>query len=249
MYMANALNDKEIDKVLHKIIDKVVKSDPKLNTSPEQRQTIATEMRNELRNQRIEMTKSNLEDKKFMDKLFTAVKVSLVLNNNKAGLDLLKKMFRLKLSPEEQKKKLTMDGLKQKFTPDELKQIMNVLKKLKGDLKDTFTAKPKPGATVNEQEDDLMNLTGLLNHLFTGSIPVVVQCFLGNGKGFPAWSPVFETSMANIDRQTRTSDTELGDPYGLNALAANCLLALGDITPADIQEVKAAATLAPQNTR
>lgn len=247
--MSNALNDKEIESVLNKIVDKVINSDPKLNTSPERRQSLVKEMREELRNQHIDMTKSNLQEKKFMDKLFTAVKISLTLNNNKEGLDYIKKMFRLKLDPKTDKK-LTMGLLMQKFDKDELSKIMEVVQKLKSDLHSTFKAKPKPGAKPEvAQEDDLMNLTGLINHLFTGSIQIVVQCALGNGRGFPAWGPTYETSIAQIDRQTRTSDTELGDPYGLNALAANNLLTLGDVTPADIEEVKAAARLAPQNTR
>lgn len=245
----NALDDKEIEKVLHKIIEKIVKSDPKLNANQDRRDALVKEMKDTLRDQKIEMTKTNLKEPKFINRLFTTMKLALVLNNNKQALDDIKKMFRLKFTPEEQKKKLTMEMLMKKFTPAEMKQIMESLRKLKSDLKDAFKAKPKPGAKPGNEDDEAMqNLTGLLTR-FTGTIPVVVQCCLGNGRGFPDWGPVFETSMAQLDRPGRTSDTEFGDPYGLNAIARNNLLSLGDVTPTDIAEVSDAARSVPQNTR
>lgn len=104
-------------------------------------------------------------------------------------------------------------------------------------------AKPTPGnkrlddpeekaeieASIEKNADELangfvnpankyMNMTGLLEEV-TGSIAVPVLVFLG-APGFIPWNPNSETSTAPIESLDKISDTQGGDPLGLNHAAA-----------------------------
>jgi hypothetical protein len=249
---SNVLNDREVEKVLDKIIEKILKSDPKMKIDPERRATLVKEMAQTLRNEKVEVTRGKLAEPKFADRLFTAMKLALTLDTNKDAINDIKRLFKSKFTPDELKKKLSPADLLKKFSPQELKGMLDKLQKLKTDMKESLKDKlrPKPGAKPqDEKEDDMMNLLGILNHLFTGTLPVVVQCCLGNGRGFPDWGPTYETSTAQIDRQNRISDTNFGDPYGLNAIARDNYIAEGNISTDVVNELIVASRSAPTLSR
>jgi len=179
----------------------------------------------------------HLMDPNFIKKLSIALVTSLTLDKNDSLASKLKLLFGAK-------KKLDLkdpDALKKILSPEEKKKLHLAMTQFHAELLKEFKKfgladpKPTPGGKKPLEEkltdEAFTNLTGLIS---AGGIAAVVPVFLGN-PGFVDWSPFHESSFSQLAQQDKVSDTQYGDPLGLNAALIRNLAAEGEGVD-DLQE-------------
>lgn len=165
------------------------------------------------------ITLGNMKDKSFVNNMAMAMNTAL---QSKMELDLdpklieaLKKICGDKDINEIIKKlKLDPNELEKIFTPEQLKQIKELLMKKNFNLLMKESIKLLENKNKPASEDPYSQLLGMLTSSQTGSIAVVVVCFLGNGNAFPDFSP--DNGYAHID-DINNVNTMFGDSMGMEA--------------------------------
>jgi len=222
-------DDNDFKKIVEIFLKQLCEKHPELKADIEKnKQTIIKSMCKVLKNRHDNKSfnTKDLADPEFVKELSIALVsvVTLTMTNEKNLLERLKLLFDPKntlkntkntekpLSPQEEKK------------TD--KEIQLCCERMLADLKELKLTPSSPKEEMSEKEPDRYeNLSGLANINHTGSIAAVVQCFLGNGLGFPDWNP--NNGMANIDRQNNINEGP--DPLGLYAATSTKFLQfLGD---------------------
>ncbi|MBX3708528.1 MAG: hypothetical protein KIT56_01405 [Gammaproteobacteria bacterium] len=165
------------------------------------------------------LTLNHFNNDVIIKKLFVPLVITLLAEKqfNKQFIDDLKK---------ELKEKLNID-LEKINTPEELQKLLkdkNIENKLKQKLDafktDVKKAFPKLEPKQKSEDPSLdlyTNLFGLICSHTSGGIPAVIQHNWGNANNLPDWNP--HHGMSQIDAANKISDTQFGDPLGLNASA------------------------------
>lgn len=175
-----------------------------------------------------EVTKELLFSPKFLLNLHEQLKdsaliskiVDIIHKENLNKPDITKEELKLKLGKH--------------LAPKEVARLSTVLDKaLKNDkLKNNFKLKPEPptpGQTKPKLSEEEERQERLIENLYglRGSMPVVVECFLGNPLIAPP-GPTYETALNQISSRLITSDpSSRGDYLGFKNKAADSLESIG----------------------
>lgn len=228
----------DVEKIVNLFLNRLAEKDPILKKEIENNKKVLVEnMADLLLKQKPDLNpKALVDDKNFLKELSIAFVTSLTLNKlaldpNKNFFDRIKNIFKDKPDLVEQMKdpKFDPNSLEKLLSPEEKKQLQQEIQKccaeILNDLKKLGLIKPKPpepGASKPKLDEEMAkgfdnytNLFGLVSSAITGGHPAVVQCFMGNGLGFPDWNP--NAGRAQIDLQNRVDDQTFGDSLGLNA--------------------------------
>ena len=219
-----SLNKTDAEEVVKIFLQTLAQKNPALK--PEifavfKNENLLNTMRDLLLQMKPDLTKKDLADKEILKQItvaFVAVMTlsKLSLDHNKDFLNKIK----LILDKKDINLLKDKDALKKLFTPEEMKQLQEEIKngfaEVFHELKKYGLMKPEPGAkkkpeeALSENETFCVNLFGLVSNQ-AGSLPAVVQCFLGNGLNFPDLNP--NPGMANIDRFNRVDDPQISTEY------------------------------------
>lgn len=216
----------QIEKVVEVFLNKLAAKDALFKTVIEaNKKALMDTMTALIMKQKPDLSPKDLLDKNFIKQLtiafvttLTLTKISFDQNKNffdriknifNGRDDLLKKIMDPKLDPKELEKLLTEED-KRKLQEEikkccaEILHDLNRLGLIKPKTPQPGMPKPKLDEEMSKHFEAYSNLLGLLTSAVTGSMPVVVQCMLGNGLGFVAYNPNRDSSQLGL--QNRTDD-------------------------------------------
>ncbi len=265
MSMLNSavLSAQQLERVLDKVLEKLAELNPDLQLGEAERKKLAKDMAEHMTKGR-EIKRAELDDPSFINKLFVASTIAVTLHkadtmqdlgnllkNKLSPADQLKLKFKDELSPAERKDLvLKLEKIMKNLTPEEKKQFElkgeQLAASLDKNLRNSKLGAPKPspkGKKSMLEDDVMMNLLGMINHHVTGSIPVVVQYCMGNGRGFPDVNPFH--GLSQLDQISKKSSE---DNYGMGAAASANYASGGSLFDA-VAEVQYAAKYMTPNLK
>ena len=170
-------------------------------------------------------------DPLMLDQMQNKLRKKLQNRIHKKLLKRLEKILAMKLNPKNK------EALR-----DALRKLIN---EIKANIENLKKKNPLDKTVRPLQEDVYMNLFGLLNSYITGSIPVPLTQYLGNGLGFNDWNPFH--GYANIDKINEINFM-FGDSLGMEADTLRNLFAIEDDVVNELCDLLRAEGLALENT-
>jgi hypothetical protein len=183
---------------------------------------------NEIMNDLMEMMQLDPES---VNKIHDKLRKKILKKLNQKMSKKLEKLLSLLLNP---KNKMSLR--------DALRKLMNEIRanieRLKKNKSLDKTVRPL-------NEDIYINLFGLLNSYITGSIPVPLSQYIGNGLGFNDWNP--HHGYANIDKINELNFM-FGDSLGMESDTLRNFLSIEDDVVNELTDLLRAEGLAPEPT-
>lgn len=169
------------------------------------------------------------EDMEILDALFDLLEeLDQITNLDPSKVSQIKDKMRKKMQ-----KRMSMKAFKKLeallnmyFLPQNKDSIRDAMKKLMAAIKGNLDKlNKKPGESLEIKQDMYLNLFGVLSSYITGSHPVPMQMYIGNGLGFTDWNPYH--GNANID-SVNEINMEFGDSLGIEARTIRNYLRMED---------------------
>lgn len=157
------------------------------------------------------------EDTEILDALFDLLEeLDEIANMDPSKVSQIKDKMRKKMQKRMSKKAFKkLEGLLNMFfLPQNKDSIRDAIKKIIAAIKGNLDKLNKSGNKMDIKNDMYVNLFGILSSYITGSHPVPMQMYIGNGFGFTDWNPFH--GNANIDSMNEIN-LAFGDSLGIEA--------------------------------